>query len=550
LSPGHYSFITIRRMTGVLIVLVLFIQVGFSATIAIIDTGFDLDHDYLRQRIVRSDAVEDRIDFHGWDFFDNSHLKRPVIEDKDALQEVLKFRHLRAKGHRQGLTVEEFEWLKKKSADRPFMEKVKLFKKHSHGTFVAGIALREGENINIYPIRGLNIPNSVVAVEDSSTEGVQLATGNNPEEKFFTEIKQSQERVAKKFSKICRFIAEKKIEIVNASYGITFKGIVTKFRERYKEMTGKDIEETKLKIIVDEYFKTILDRGEKAMLSHPTILFVFSAGNSALDNDNYHHYPSKIKVPNAITVAAMNGDYLATFSNYGEKTVDIGAPGVAIPSLLPKVYAQSGPELYSLSSGTSMAAPFVANLAAQIKNINPELTPPQIKRVILETGTPYSHLKNKLSSGAVVDNAKALRAALLSKDLPLDQAISLGISGLIPIEDKISIGLPPAVSPEEVQKKVLDSFPSIITPQEVDEDPSFGQTTRSESSSPMDQVKAPQDNSGQPLLAPQDGQEKSADPGPSNQSAEQSLRPSEERPASSFQPQSLPPEVQSLESGP
>lgn len=521
-----------------LILFLLFSWNAFGATIAIIDTGFDLDHDYLKPKILSKES-EETIDFQGWDFFDNSHLKKPVIEDKSSLQEILLFRSIRAKGHRQGLSLEEFDWFKKKSADKVFMEKVRLFKKHSHGTFVAGIALREGENINIFPIRGLNVQ-----------EIEKPLTGKTPEERFKEEIKNSINRVSRKFSKICDFVARKKIDIVNASYGITYKHIVTKFRERYKEMIGKEIEEANLKLLVDDYFRVLYERGEKTMRKYPNTLFIFSAGNSGLDNDSYHHYPSRIRVPNSITVAAMNGDYLATFSNFGLRHVDIGAPGVAILSLVPKVYSDGGADLYSPSSGTSMAAPYVSNLAAQILNTNKNLGAADIKKIILETGELKDYLKTRLASGSIADNHKALKAALLTKDMPIDQAINLAKSDLIPMEDKISIGLPPAMSPEEVQKKMLETIPSVITPQEVDEEPLMEPLTKSESSLPKHPVKAPQDNSERPLLVPQDVPVKSADQAPSSQTEGQSPPPSEETPASSSQPQPTLPEAQSPESAP
>lgn len=518
---------------------------SFGATIAIIDTGFDLDHDFLKPKILKKETDEEAIDFHGWDFFDNSHLKKPVIEDQSALQEILLYRNLRAKGHRQGLSLEEFEWFKKKSADKPFMENVRLFKKHSHGTFVAGIALREGENISIFPIRGLNIPNPVVAVEDSTQEGKTPLKGKTPEEKFQEEIKNSLDRVSRKFSKICRFVSQKKIEIVNASYGITYKNLMTKIRERHREMIGKEIDETKLKMMVDDYFSTLYARGEKTMRKYNNILFVFSAGNSALDNDRFHHYPSRIKVPNAITVAAMNGDYLATFSNYGSKNVDVGAPGVAILSLVPKIYSQDGNDLYSPSSGTSMAAPYVSNLAAQIKNTNPQLTPADIKRIILETGEVKDHLKTRLASASIANNHKALRAALLSKDFEIAQAIGLGRSDLFPMEDKVSFGgLPPAISPEDMQKKVLDSIPSVITPAEVDDETTIEPFTKSPSSSQKDPVKVQPDNSKRPLSTTPDVPSKSSDPVPASQNVEQSPTLSAELPASSSQPQPSPPQDQ------
>ncbi len=534
-------------MIRLLYLLLLITSLSQGATIAIIDTGFDLDHDYLRPKILKKETDEEMIDFQGLNFFDNSHLKKPVIGDKSSLQDVLQYREIRARGHRQGLMVEEFEWFKNKTADKAFMEKVKLFKKHSHGTIVAGIALREGENISIFPIRGLNTPNSVVGVETAQgSEGSVSLRGKTLEEKFQDDIHQSIERVTKKFSRICKFIAQKKIEIVNASYGITFKNIMTKFRERYKEITGKEIDDTKLKSLVDKYFQSLYENGEKILNRYPHILFIFSAGNSGLDNDSFHHYPSRIKTSNSISVAALNGEFLATFSNYGLRHVDVGAPGVAIPSIVPKVYSQDGTHIYSLSSGTSMAAPYVSNLAAQIKNTNSLLKAAEIRRIILETGDPKEHLKMRLSSGGVVNNQRALKAALLSRDMILNEAIILSSSNLIPLEDHITIGSDKAVSPEEIQKRVLHSIPSIITPEEVDDGQGLEQLpTKLKSSSPKDQVKVQQDNSEQPLSKEEDAPLKSSDPAPSNQNGEQSPKPSEAGPASSSQLLPSLPEAQS-----
>jgi hypothetical protein len=529
-----------------------------AATIAIIDTGFDLDHEFLRPKIFKSETDEEAIDpklfnkFHGWNFHDNSHLKKPVIEDQSSLQEVLLFRTLRAKGHREGLTPEEFEWFSKRNSDRLFMEKVKQFKKHAHGTFVAGIALREGENINIFPIRGLNIPTPVVAVEDNSQSPSLTIKGKTPEERFQDEIKNSLSRITKKFSKICYYLSLKKIEIVNASYGITYKNIITKFRETYREYSGKDIEEQKLQEYVNNYFKELYAHGEKVIKRYPKMLFVFSAGNSGLDNDQFHHYPSKIRLNNTISVAATNGDYLATFSNFGIHTVDIGAPGVAILSLVPKVYSQDGAELYSPSSGTSMAAPYISNLAAQIMNANPKLAAFEVKRIILETGAEKEHLKPKLLSGSIVDNQRAIKAALLAKDMPINEAISLSKLDLIPMEDKISFPISPATSPDQLKQNILESIPQAIAPKDVDEEPVIDESTvtKPSSSLPQDQEKAPQDNSVPPLSTPQDEQKKSSDLGHSSQNAEQPQPPSAATPASSSQ--SLPslPEAQSPETSP
>ena len=533
-------------MIRILIFFTLLTCKAFSATIAIIDTGFDLDHDFLSPKILKKETDEEAVnqtanhELHGWDFHDNSHLKKPVIEDHTQVEEILLFRNMRAKGHKEGLSPEEFEWYSRKNSDKTFLAKVKQFKKHAHGTFVAGIALREGENISIFPIRGLNINVPVVAVKnDTSTEPNAPVKGKTPQEKFNEEINNSLDRISRKFAKICHYLSLKKIEVVNASYGITYKNIVTKFRETYQLHAGTPIDEPRLKEFVDKYFEELYKRGESTMKKYPEMLFVFSAGNSGLDNDQFHHYPSRIKLSNTITVAAMNGDFLATFSNYGQKHVDIGAPGVGILSLVPKVYSRDGQDLYSPASGTYMAAPYISNLAAQILNTNPKLKAADVKKIILETGEVKPHLENKLISGSIVSNNKALKAALLSRDMKLDEAIKLSKLDLIPMEDSISIGMPPAVSPEGLKNKVLESFPKIITPQETD-DISEGDSTKESSSQSLDQEKGPQDNSVPQTSGPQDAQLKSADQVPSNQNAVQSPQPSVERPASSSEPQLKP----------
>ena len=538
-------------MSYFVVVLLILVNTAFSATIAIIDTGFDLDHDFLRPKILKQETDEEAInpslkEFNDWHFHDNSHLKEAVIKDQSLLQEILLYRNLRAKGHKEGLSLAEFEWFKKRSSDKEFMTQVKNFKKHSHGTFVAGIALREGENINIFPIRGLNLPAPLVAIESTSSPQTLKLKSNSPEDKFREEIKYSKDRVIKKFSKICRYLSLNGIDVVNASYGITYKNITTKFREKYKESTKQDIDENTLKNIVSEYFENILARTSKIIKKYPKILFIFSAGNSGLDNDLYPHYPSKIKLLNTISVGAMNGDYLATFSNFGIQHVDIGAPGVAILSLVPKIYSKDGKDMFSPSSGTSMAAPYISNLAAQILNINKNLSPQDVKRIILETGDEKEHLKTKLTSGSLVNNQKALKAALLTKDISLDQAITLAKSGLIPMEDSVSFGQPPAIGPEDLKNKVFNTIPKDISPEEMDEiEPT------SEESSPLSNPKKDKPDSSVPLpsVAPSEVK-KVEDPVPSNQTEAQSPPLSEVKPSSSSQPQPPPLQIQDSTNAP
>jgi thermitase len=82
-----------------------------------------------------------------------------------------------------------------------------------------------------------------------------------------------------------------------------------------------------------------------AFAANPGVLFVISAGNDAVDNDAVPHYPCAYDpstsgiagaVDNVICVAATDqADGLASFSDWGARSVDVGAPGTEILSTYP-----------------------------------------------------------------------------------------------------------------------------------------------------------------------------------------------------------------------
>lgn len=124
------------------------------------------------------------------------------------------------------------------------------------------------------------------------------------------------------------------------------------------------------------------------------VLLVHAAGNDAKNIDSTDNYPSpdflfgKGRAKNFITVGASgdptNGGFTASFSNYGKGTVDIFAPGVNIYSTLP------GGNVYGKLSGTSMAAPVVAGVAALIREYFPDLSAEQVKYVLEKSAEPIA----------------------------------------------------------------------------------------------------------------------------------------------------------------
>jgi len=134
------------------------------------------------------------------------------------------------------------------------------------------------------------------------------------------------------------------------------------------------------------------------------VLLVHAAGNSNLNTDEESNYPNKYKkdkrnkkpFSNWIEVGALSWkkgvDAPATFSNYGAKNVDVFAPGVDIYATVP------GSE-YEALSGTSMASPVTAGVAALIWSYYPELSVKELRKVIVESTIKLDTYVNLPGSG-------------------------------------------------------------------------------------------------------------------------------------------------------
>jgi len=148
----------------------------------------------------------------------------------------------------------------------------------------------------------------------------------------------------------------------------------------------------------------LVDAVERA--AKADVLFVAAAGNSGTDNDEKPVFPAAIQLPNVLTVASSNPrDQRSFFSNYGAQSVHVAAPGSSIVSTLPG-------NKYGPNSGTSMACPHVAGLAALVLAAQPSLKAVEVKQMILESVDPLPALQGKIQTGGRINAVRTINRAM------------------------------------------------------------------------------------------------------------------------------------------
>jgi subtilisin family serine protease len=241
----------------------------------------------------------------------------------------------------------------------------------SHGTHVAGtIGAGRGNGIGI----------------DGIASGVQLM--------IVRAVPDGDER-DKDIANAIRYAVDNGAHILNMSFGKAF---------------------SPRKPLVDAAIRYADERG---------VLMIHAAGNDAEDMDVESSFPTREfsgggMASNWITVGAANwvvDSLAAPFSNYGQRQVDLFAPGVAILSTVPDG------ELDRMD-GTSMAAPVVTGVAALLMAYFPELTAPDVRRILLESSVKYGdrivarpgtsvpvQFRTLSTTGGVVNAYEAVRMA-------------------------------------------------------------------------------------------------------------------------------------------
>jgi subtilisin family serine protease len=141
------------------------------------------------------------------------------------------------------------------------------------------------------------------------------------------------------------------------------------------------------------------------------VLFIAAAGNLNINNDLVPNYPPNYEVANVVAVAATDhNDAKASFSDYGAKTVHLGAPGVSIYSTVPTTghLCCSNATGYGLLSGTSMATPHVSGAAALLFGRFPGINHYQVRDRLLSNTDPIGALTTVTVTGGRLNVVRAM----------------------------------------------------------------------------------------------------------------------------------------------
>jgi subtilisin family serine protease len=275
----------------------------------------------------------------------------------------------------EATAVKQFLSSLKPDEFKPAIEEINLAGNYEHGTHVAGIAMEGNPHARLLIAR---MEYGHTLVPDPCPSRAQSAAD------------------AKALSAQIAFLKQNKARVVNMSWGGSVKAIESELEKCETKQTPEQ-----RKAVARELFQVMRDTLKRGFASAPDVLWITAAGNSNQDASFAEDAPADLVLPNLLTVGAVDraGDE-ADFTSYGP-TVKVHANGYQVESYLP------GGQRVALS-GTSMAAPQVANLAGKMLAVNPKLTPPQVIQIIVSTADKSADGRRTLLN-PVNAMAKAIR---------------------------------------------------------------------------------------------------------------------------------------------
>lgn len=357
-----------------------------TVVIGVWDTGVDMEVLPENNRFINAAETIDGKDNDGNGFvddrsgiaFDQEIYRNPsiLLQEKNLSHDIATLQRW-TKGSmdmQAGIDSEEATELKQAIAAltpesyAAFSEDLGFYGVFAHGTHVAGIAAAGNPQAQILAAR---MEYSTATVPPAPTREKSL-------------------RTAQMFRDMVAYFQAHDVRVVNMSwrYGKSaYEGLLA------ANGIGEDAEERKK--IAGELFEIEKTALYEAMAAAPEILFVAGSGNENNDANFEAYIPASLDLPNLITIGAVDSEGKRTsFTTEGASVVAY-ANGYEVESFVP-----GGARIKF--SGTSMASPQVANLAAKLLSADPTLSVAQLRTLILdgcetsEEGIPLIHPKRSL----------------------------------------------------------------------------------------------------------------------------------------------------------
>lgn len=427
--------------------------------VLVVDSGTDLSHPLLKSHAL-ANAAEAKgengkdddgngyvDDLFGWNFVENLgrlvNLEFTPTEYDRVLRTLELLGRYQAFG-RDNLTEEEFNELRTNYQDKEHMKWIQFTGGWAHGTHVGGIVASETPCVQLKGVTHIpsgqapmaDLPHVLAPLtlqlranhQEASTDHIKAPPSMD---EFVAYFKQQGQASAAKVAAEAKYIGELAPRVINCSFGSDNPQLLEVFKQNMVENWGFDNpSDAQVQELVNIFVTHAMLPRDKALFAHvPNALLVIAAGNSSEDNDGLVISPNNCDLTNTLIIAATNQDKeLAGFSCFGKKTVDVAVPGVCILSSYP-----NGKMGYM--SGTSMAAPLASRYAAMVLSVNSELTPQQLKAILMKTVDKKAWLKDKVISGGVINVERAMTAARNVKEgMALTAAVSAARST---VEDQL-----------------------------------------------------------------------------------------------------------------
>jgi len=413
-------------------VLALMSSNAHATVIAVIDSGTDLSHNDLKNKMWTNPIdIDDGVDnddngyiddIHGWNFAENNNK----LYDKSFLgtfsPDVYKFFEVQTRLLKGLGTDDDRAWMNAARGNSALIAELGTFGNFVHGTHVAGITAKNADKAQVMVLKIIPtkspLPGHKKEFVDFYNGFAKKSLTSTSDSLIKMALKALASQQSKSLAPIGAYVGNEKARIANCSFGTSTAAVKSMIMPQLlKLVLRRDPTPEELDTYSIFFVTQVIEASKALVTPAPNTLFVIAAGNDGSNNDQLPTSPANIKLQNTISVAATL-DYLkiASFSNYGTQMVDVAAPGVGIRSSIPG-------NQYLTVSGTSQASPYVANVAGLLVDTNPNLSNSDLKKILIETSDLKDFMKGKVAANGIVNTDRAITAAKLALTMQINDAL-------------------------------------------------------------------------------------------------------------------------------